>query len=866
MFLAQLPLPPIADPPPISSPSVPANITPTPTPSTPPTSTPPTSTPPTSNLEAPPKSIDRPNLLDALNKTTQRYPALANPLGDRIPESPTFTLHQNHQIKFNLRSLNRSNQIQDITIHRFKPEDQVYWVLPGNRIVIETLGWEGGIRPSGTETKIQVQQQIQATQSLWGLQAAWVIPQGLQDLISRDELNMASILSIAGEAINPDGSPAPTLTLDSGSQNNSNPNRRITSIPRIGTASTYSPSGGGALFENLALGTSPLILQAFPTNNLQALLEGNGLFVGAVISAGVLDKAGIKFGNPITGEGFEFRPEVTSIPGIKVAQASQFDNLDLLNVLINPYLDQDTRQFDYLNSLHWISLGLRDPKILSTVQTTQTRDWTQFFLNRPHNRTLLQYDREPRQATYTNIFSNPGIALSYSFDRKSFNEGESANATIGHVLGTIFEWIKPFRLEKSIWEGKVRARREEPFTLLKTTTTPEERKQINQRLERTLILANRTSGIDDLSGSITFPTPIFSDRNALFQLRVGNHIRRQSVGQIDRTWADGPTFISKLKLSNETFGPLTFIGNPIFNDNLTAINTSNAVQVIITTADGSRQLQIGDRISGTPGAVLPVSIRSFTNAFDRIDLSQIGLVTTNIDRYEGDSYLPTIEAVLTGSKANFNYSYHAGLWVNFANQLIPNVRRADFGQLEGRFGLYMKGLWNWESARAIVNQDQKVSAIVMSNPSLNLSLNSASNPSNPSTLTASYSYLRQSQPLTMALTGGALLSYTGKTIEPVIFGRGQLSFQNGLAVTAAIDVSTQMYGSLEAMVPISAIWSGGIYGQNFSTGLTSANRSTGSSYGVILQNLSGPGRTGLTARVGFSNGQPEMRFEGRLKI
>ncbi len=325
MFLAQIPLPPSATPPIISptiAPSLPTNPSLTPPPAT-----------AKPDIEAPPKSIDRLSLLDALRKTTQRYPALANPLGDRIPESPTFTLHQNHEIKVNFRTQGRSGRFQDITINRFKPDDQLYWVLPGNRIVIETLGWEGGVVQSGAETDIEIKQRIQATQALWGLQAAWVIPQSFQDLISREDLNTASILSIAGEATNPDGSPAPTITIDSGSaQNSTNSNRRILSIPRLGTGSTYSPSGGGALFDNLGLGTSPTILQAFPTNNLQALLEGEGLFVGAVIPAGILGRAGIKFGNPITGEGFEFKPELTSIPGIKVAQASQFDNLDLLNV------------------------------------------------------------------------------------------------------------------------------------------------------------------------------------------------------------------------------------------------------------------------------------------------------------------------------------------------------------------------------------------------------------------------------------------------------------------------------------------------------------------------------------------------------
>ncbi len=809
------------------------------------------------------KSIDRPSLIETLNKTADRYPAIVYPGGDRNTYPARFQprgLGHTPEVKF--KTQGRSGALQQISDRKFSPNHQLYWVLPGNRIVIETQGWQGSINAIAQETETIIQQRIKATQSLWGMQAVWMIPQSFKDLISEEELATASFLSIAAEADNPDGGNAPNLIIDTSNLNPGIP-RNVTSIPRLGTGTTYSPDGGGSLFNNLGIGNAPKLLQAFPTNNLQALLEGDGLFVGSVIPKEILGRAGIKFGDPITGQGFEFRPEVTSIPGIKVAQGSRFDNLDLLNVLVNPFLSKTDRDLAYLNSLHWVSLGLKPPKILSTIETGSNHYWHQLKLTRPHNRTLLQYDRTPNQATYTNIFSNPGVALSYSFDRETWHEGQSANATIGYLLGGLFELMHPYRLEKSLWEAQLRAKREDAFTPLRTpNTTADARKQINQRLDRTLAMANRTSGIEQLAGSVTFPSPIFPDRNRLFQLRAGNHTRRIRVAQVDRVWTEGDTYISKLELSNEHFGPLSFIGNLIISPEVPVTYRSSVVKVLITTADGTRQLEIGDRVDGTEGAVVPVGVRTYDMAFDRIDLSQIGRLTTTIQGYDGSASFPAIEAVLTGARGTFSYSFHGGIWGNFTAQVAPNVSRVDIGKAEPRFGLYALGSLNWESARAVLDDQKRVSAIVVSNPSLNFAFNTASSDANPNSLTASYSYGRQTANSTYSVTAGLFLAAYAKKVEPIEFLRGQLSLKNGLTITGTLDFNTKLYGAIEGVMPIGPRWSTGIYLQNFKTALHTSDRTSGRSYGLILQYKEPSGNYRMNARLGTSGGAPELRFEG----
>lgn len=817
--------------------------------------------------------------LGALTKTNTRYPALVNPLGKPQPGIPMqFQPSQRgHSIQLNLKNTDNRTVLQEFSDSYFPPEKQLYWVLPGNRIVIETQGWQTSIEYQGQASRTIVEQILEVTQPLWGLQAAWILPQTFQDLVGNDTENKFSILSIAGEINNPEGVPTPSITINT--DNVVRDNIQTILPPRLGTGSTYSSSGGGSLFQFLALGNTPKLLQAFPTTNLQVLLEGDGLYEGALIKKGVLGKAGINFGNPLSGEGYSFKPAVTSIPGIKVAQPDKFDNLDLLNVLVNPFLSQNDRQLYYLNSLNWVSLGLRSPKIISTKTTNiQTQDWHQLRLSRPHNRTLLQYEKTPGTATYYNVFANPGIALSYNFERGKLNEGQTANTTFGMVLGSLFELIHPARIETSIWEANLRSRRRDPFTPLRTQTTPEQRQQINQRLDRTLNSVNRVSGLNQVSGSFTWPSTITPDRSSIFQVRSGTHQRRVQLVRIQQVWQEDYTYISRLRLSDDRFGPLSFIGNviPQSQTGLPPINRTAAVKTILTSVDGTQQFQLSNDaglnatdLNNRDLTVVPIAIRSFDSAFDRIDLTQTGRIISTIDRFDGLFDLPSLELLWSKSRGAFNYSAAIGAWGNFSRNPAPNIKYDQITNPEPHVGLYANLLLNWTSNQVQRDANQQINALITSTPSLQLVWNSANNVSNPTTLTASYGYFRQTTAANYGITAGLFLAayntQLDNKLDPILFLRADLGLLSGLRLTGSLEQSTSsLFGSVEVLQSLDFPWSAGIYAQNFQTTAGLNNRSAGNAFGIIVQRQSPNNNGRWQSRLGLNGRDLELKLEGKI--
>jgi hypothetical protein len=793
-------------------------------------------------------------ILNALQKSSERYPAFVNPTGD-LTSIDFAPKKLGNTTNVEIRVDRDRAFIQNISSYYFPKQEQLYWVLPGNRIVIETKGWQGSLKYQGRETNRITRETLEVTQSLWGLQAAWLLPQSFDDLISNEEIGNASVLSIAAEVNNLEGIPVPAAAIKTRPETDST----TIKIPRLGTGTTYSPTGGGSLFDSLEIGNAPKVIQAFPTNNLQVLVEeGEGLFTGAKIPKEALLKAGIAFGNPFTGDGFEFQPEVTSIPGIKTAQLYYFDNFDLLNVLVNPFLEQKQRDLHYLNSLHWLSFGVKDPKVLSSSVEDNSKDWHQLKFSRPHNRTVLQYEKQPGQATFYSVFSNPGAALSISLGNYDFNFEQTLNSSLGLLLGSIFEFIRPHKIEKSIWEGKLRSGRGEAFTPLRSRTTSEQRKQINQRLERSLNFAMRNSGLSQVSGAFNFPSRLTPEKSSIFQIRTGNHQRRVRPIQIDQTWIEGDTYISKLRLSNETFGPLSLIGTPI-PSNQTSLpqNRASSVQTFISTRD-----QIFELTEQLDSTVVPIQIRSFDTAFDRMELSQVGQAITHFTGFDGYFHLPTVEALWSGTKRDFSYSLSLGSWVNFNANTAPHLQRNDFGEREPKFGIYTNALLNWTKNRIILGKSQQVRAIATSIPAIQASWNSAATPLNPSYTTLSYSYLYQTEATKFSTTSGVFLA-VAKRLEPIGFIRGQLGLKSGLTVSTTLEVGDNFFGSFEGLQKISDRWSVGLYGQNFETipGLNS--RITGKAFGVLVERRSRSG-VGWRSRVGMNGDQFEIQFEGGI--
>lgn len=821
-----------------------------------------------------PEEAQKNQVFNALSNSSQRYPALVNPYGRSQPRLNWWEQRKkSNAVSFSTSLVGQQLTVKDFSVTSFAPDQQLYWILPGNRIVMETQGWVGDFDYMGRATDTVIEQKFKVTQTLWGMQAAWMLPQPLIDLIDQESAQNTSILSIAGEVNNLDGANVSSIALDAnGFLSGQTANRNepiIVRPPRPGEASTYNPEGGGSLFDSLLPINTPKILQAFPTTNLQVLLEGDGLFEGARIDAALLDRAGISFGNPFTGKGFAFNPEITSLPGIKTLQRNQFDNYDFLNVLSNPFISEKQRQLYYLNSLYWVSLGLRKPRILDTAVTKSAQDWYLARLSRPHNRTLLQYEKQPGRATYYNLFINPGVAVAFSQDANEFHQAQSINASLGYLLGGVFAFVHPYRLEKSLWEADLRRKREEPFAPLRTNTTSEQRKQINARINQSLNIAQLSSGLHIVSGSFTYPSPITPTQSHLFQVRTGTHRRFVQLIQADQSVRSSEIYISKLRLSDQTFGPLTTIGLPV-PTKLTSIdkNRTTGVKTIVANDKQTIQFELSDDLNLV---AVPVGIRLFDMAFDRIELSQIGYVTTELQSFEGYLQLPAMEAVWQKSHGKFYYAVAAGAWLNFSKNVAPNVLRNDIGTPEPGLGVYANAVMNWANPQVKLNADKKIVAVTNNIATLQLSWNSAQTRNNPAYANFSYVYLHQTPSVNYTLSAGLFLAANSraekgeKSVMLTHFLTSQFNFASGFNVNASLELSDRGYVTLEAMQTISPRWAVGVYYQNYQTRTGLNRRLDGSQAGVILQRRSRKGNT-WQLRIGRQREDWEFQVQGDFRF
>ncbi|GAP99374.1 leucine-rich repeat (LRR) protein [Leptolyngbya sp. NIES-2104] len=798
-------------------------------------------------------------ILGSISTNSARYPWIVNPASNLLESTSVFTpTKTENYADVDIQYQDDQLLIRNFDFANFQKSDQFFWALPQNRLVLETRGWQGGIDYQGQETNVELDQRIRLTQSLWGLQAVWALPQVFRDLYGQSTATQFTIEAIAGEVTNPAGIPAPPIILNNSSLSPA-AIRLAPTPPRLGTGSSNNPNGGGSLFQFLEVENAPLILQAFPTSDLQALTGAEGLFVGAEVPKPALEGAGIGWKDPFGG-GTSTAPKISSLPGIKIGQLGKFDNLDLLNLLVNPNLSESERDRAYLNSLFWISLGQRSPQILRTRVTVNEQSfWHRFSINLPHNRTLLQYDATLPQVTYSNVFANPGFSLSVSFKEGEVNDLHSLNSTLGLLLGGLFSFIRPKDLTQSLAEGRDRYEKRQGFSPLAAKVTAAQRRSINQRLNRGLYYANRTSGLDQTSGTFTFPSLITPDRAELFQIRTGNQRRLARFRQIERTWTDGTTYFSRLRLSNQDFGRLSFTGIPVpsATTELTP-NRSSAVQVALQSPEGQTVFQ---EFAAADSTVVPLAIRSSDIAFDRIELTQVGRAKTRINQFEGYLYLPTVEALWSASFGKWNYTVNSGIWFNLNGNSAFDVSRNNTGDPEPTIGLYLNSLINHIDSRVIQGADGKPNALVTMVPSLRLAWSSAVTPSNPGFLTLSHTYTRQQSNLNYSITPGFYLGYDNQKLNPVGFFQGQIGFRNGLEFRSSLELNSQFFYGFETLQRLSSLWSIGLYVQNYRSSDSLISRVSDLSYGMILRNRSTRGYN-WRSRFGISGGEFEVRLEG----
>ncbi|WP_238553587.1 hypothetical protein [Fortiea contorta] len=812
-------------------------------------------------------------LIDALSLSANRYPWIINPT-DKFTFSPSLfkpNKHENYgDTDLSVRLTEDNQVLNKFTYGNFSKNSQFYWVLDRNRLVIETKGTQAGITYQGRSRESYSTQNMTSTQGFWGLQYINTLPTNFEELTGQVETNDFSITSIAGQLINPPGIPAGEVIINSGI-NLQNPNVTLLKNPTpiLGSGSTLSPDGGGALFAALDAINAPKIIQAFPTTNLKPLLNNGSVRLrkGEIIPNSVLEATGILWGDILTGEGFGFTAPVSSTPGVKIAQLNKFDNYDLLNIAINPFLTPLERDLHYLNSLFWVSFGKRTPTFKILSETQNTANWYRLYINYPHNRSIIQYDPVKASATYANIFSSPGLSLTANFGNFSLDSIQTANSTLGFLMGGIFEAIKIDNIDQSLAEAQQKFKNGEDFASLNTQASAEQRREINNRLNRTLAYSYSNSGLEQVSGIFTIPSTITPNESNILQIRTGNYKRAvQFLQRNIELLVPGDSFFSTIRLSNEKFGPLTFIGNqiPLNNTSITPINESSAAEVILTNSQGKQFVQ---RFSSADNSIVPIPVRTFDLAFDYFELTRVDLIGVSFKNFNGYLYLPSIELLTSGSVGDLNYSASVGSWFNLDAKSAPGVNNNNLGLAEPSFGIYTNFLVNYIKTSVQLDANKKPIAINTHIPSLKVDWNSASNGNNPFSTVISYYFNHQQRNLSFSLAPAVAFIENNSNGEFLGLFNADFTTSTGFKVSTNIEMGKDIYYDLQSLQRLGTNFSIGAYVKNYGTrnlGLNS--RVSGLNYGAIFRYQFPDNNVFLESQIGTGENGFDLKIQGGYRF
>ena len=768
------------------------------------------------------QNLQKQIILNSLSVSAFKYPWIVNPNDNFTFATQFFQPNtKENYIDIEINFTKDNPLINQFIFSSYPKENQFYWILNDNKVVIETKGYQGGFLYQGKDTQIISIQEVTSSQAFSGLQSVFNIPVALENLSGEIPLEEQdfSVTSVAGEIINPEGIPAGQVIINSGIDKD-NPNVRVIEniSASIGSASSNGSNGGGELFDNIDATNSPKILQGYPTTNIQPLLgEGEvALTEGEIIPKSALESAGIFWGNILTGEGFGFSAPISSNPGIKVAQEDKFDNPDLLNMLVNPFLSKGERDIHYLNSLLWVPLGRRQPQFRILSETEEKRDWYRFFTSYSHNRSIIQYDKTKISATYSNLFSNNGFSLTTSFNDGKIDAIQTLNSTFGMLLATIFENIRVGKIDDSLQNARDKFNSRQSFDSLKTTATPAQRTQINQRLNRTLSYTKLSSNLEQISGSYTFPSKITPNSSTIFQIRTGNHQRAvQFVGQKANIIREGDTFFSDLRLSNQRFGPLTYVGAaiPLNQTGIQPINESSAVEVILTNARGEQFVQ---QFSSADNTSVPINARAADLAFDYMELTRIDDVRFKWDFFNGYLSLPTIELLTAGTSGNFNYGASLGTWFNINSDSAPGVdNNNNLGIQEPTIGIYTNVLLDYVKRNVELDSEKKPVALNTHASSLRISHNSASDRNNPFSTFLNYYFERQEKNFGYSIFPSLAFIQDNSNGELLGILSGEYSTSKGLNLKASFEIGKTVFYSFEGLQRINDSFSAGIYLKNY---------------------------------------------------
>lgn len=812
-----------------------------------------------------------PYLLFSLGATAEKYPYIVNPT-DNLTLSPDFFRPNADEeySTFDFRFAEESPILNSMTYARFPKEKQFYWTLPNNTIVMETEGDSIGLFHEGRSTNIDMTEVVLSEQRFLGLQSVFALPNRNDNLVGTVESGPFSVLTLIAQVENPSGVTNNNISVDTGL--NLDGADAINILPILGSGSTNNILGGGALFQNLDPQNAPLFLQAFPTNDLKSLLnDGVSLRPGEIIPIENLERTGIGFNNPFTGEGFKFAAPQTSTPGIKIGQPGGGANFDLLNMVVNPFQSAREREIRYLNSLLWTPLGQREVGRGVTSERTSS-DWYRLSFSKPHKKTILSYDPEAIKVTYESIFSNPGISATFSLDDDA-DGGQFVNATLGLALGGIYENIKIDTIDTSLEEAQLSYKNGDAPAELQTAATPEQRRALNQRLHQNLINSDRVTQLTQVSGDYTFPAEVEEKQSNIIQLRTGLYQRRVEYQESNITSRDPIYFFSDLDVKD--FGPLGFIGTlqPVENTSLVSENEAIAGQVVLIGADG-RQSYLN--FNSQDNTVVPIlGGRAFDIAFDEISIAQLTGRELDYNSFLGKLYLPSIELVASGTNNDFNYGLSLGSWFNLFPNEAGSVNSNSLGLEESSIGAYAHGIANFILRDVKVDDEGKPIAISTQVPFLDIGWNSETNRLNTFQVTGGYSF--SSQQLNGGFSLTTALTYVPQGSNAIVpensngsllgLVSAQAGFKNGLTGKVNAEIGKTTFIDVEGLARVSGNFSSGLYYQNFNInniGLDS--REAQSSFGAIFRYSTLDSRLFFNARVGKSDDSFDARLSSQMRF
>ncbi|REJ52572.1 MAG: hypothetical protein DWQ56_22785 [Microcystis aeruginosa DA14] len=843
-----------------------------------------------------------------LESVAVRYPFIVN-TNDLLTINPyeyrPTILNFYVNLTFDLDQYSLGNQLNfkefnDPVLKNFNfsyyPNNQQFYWLYDNNVVIETNGFHGNINYQGNVITQKSRQTAISTIPFFGVQTVFALPQAFESArgFEKDNNNL-NITSGAVEVVSPQGVPGvPQVVF------NINGEIEVVSLDDTRKASTFTEQGGDSYFGNLDAENAPKFLQGFPTINFQGLLDNKvRLQIGQRIPLENLAKIGVTVGDFFTTAGFNFNQSFSSLPGVKTLQfdkgfedqlsriyasalnldSSQLQNNDIVALMSNPFLTQEQRDFHYLNSLIWYSGGQRAPEITTRSFEPETHNWYRYIFNYSQNRTLLKYHPEKVELSYTNVFANPGVSLTVSPFLSDVDERQMVNATLGLALGGLFYLLNPNDINGALTTARQKYEENQAPESFSTQSTSADRRAMNLRLNNSLQNANLVSQLNQVSGSYTITDHVTPNSSLLFQLRTGTYQRAVQFfsREIGEWTPESPLFFSVI--SPNDFGPLAYTGVnvPIEFTNIEPLNRTSFAFIKIQNGEGDVLLKQQLAVQSEAFTALPIvgPGKAADIEFGRIEISRFRQREFEDTSYIGYLYLPALEFILSGTSKGFSYSLSLGAWTNLYPQSSPQIDENISDLQEKTVGIFSSINLRWNFNNIWYNKNKQWETIISNSPLVNFSWNSSPNRLNISSANFGnvFQFVRQNWNLTwfsnfsfspQELNAAAPKSSLGNISY---FSSLNFSESSGLNIIFPISFGDKVFYSVEATYPIikdQKLGSTrlGFYYSNYSVATRGFdNQFEDPNYGLVIKYNNPSSLLSIEAYLGHS----DSGFRGRIQ-